>query len=325
MTGTPTVLVENHSPTDASSYATASVSPTAGHKVLVGVLSGRTDGTAGAVTGVTGAPVSGTATEVLHIASASGNLHLSIWEFTASGSAGALTINFGGTQLNCHWKVISVASAAVSSTNKGSSQGVSTATLTLPSAPATSSEVIAFYGVNSGSQTPTVGSGFTVLGTETVDSTPSNALSAEHRTGSTSQTVNFTPAGTAQNILGAVELTNTGSPPPTASHETTITRVIDNSGGVTQDVSIDYAASSNTTSVAIDDVAGGGLVVGDITVTGLVLSFTDDPARTDAIVIDVTLTGAGGTTANTVTIPPIGAPDGIRTRVWVAGSPDHWA
>lgn len=320
---TPTLLTEGTSSADATSYATASVTPTSGARVLLWVFSGRTDGAAAPATGATGAGL-GSVEVVTSQVSASGNMCVTLISAVGNGSAGAITINFGTQQLNCMWKMIEhVGASTATITNYISSQGVSTATGTLPSAPAADSYTHGVLMVNSTSQTPTVGSGYTQIGTTQTQSTPSVNNTAEYRTGSTSQTVNMTPAGTSQNVFVGVELENASSPLPVASKEITVTHVIANGGSATQDTAIDYGASTNTTSIAVDTVSGGGLVVGDIDVTGLVLSFVDDPARTDSVAIGVTLTGAGGTTADTVTVPPLGSPSGIRTRVWV--SPGEWA
>lgn len=324
MAGTPTILVEGHNTTDAASYAQAGVAAsTSGAAILIGILSGRTDGTAAAPTSVTGN--FGTATKIIDQSSASGNLRLTVWKATGNGTSTDLTISFGGaTQHNVHYKIIQVTSASVTS-NLISGQGVSTASLTLPTSPASSSVVVDFFAVNSSTQVPTVGSGFTQVGTATTDSSPSNLFAAEYRTGSTSQTAAWTPAGTSQNVSGAVELTDVAGGVPVPSKTVKVTRTIANDGTATQTAEVDYTASSNTTSIAVATVTGApGFTTGSMTVVGKVITFTDDATRTDSVIIGVTLTGGSGTTSDTVSVPPLQTPTGIRTRVWVSG-PDRWA
>lgn len=104
MTIAAATLAGNFSNTDATSYATASVTPTANRLVLIAVM-GSTLGSSAAPT------LSGNGLTYVEVASQhlgdAGN-RLSVFRaMGASPSAGAITIDFAGvTQLRCHWSVV---------------------------------------------------------------------------------------------------------------------------------------------------------------------------------------------------------------------------
>ena len=160
------------------------------------------------------------------------------------------------------------------------------------------------------------GTGFSVSGLSTQRSGTSSASTSAWAEQdfpsagtSISATATWTTAGAAKGVLVSFK-TGSTNPAPVANKTRTITQ------------RIDYSASQNTTLLSANVVSGPtGFDNADIAIAGLVATFTDDTTRTVPIVIDFTLTGAGGTVVDQVTIP-IGAPTGIVYSVLL--SPGGW-
>ena len=100
----PTVLTTGGSNSDASSYETASISPSANRVVLVCVASNDSSGGPDTPT-VSGADMTWTqvATEVYTASLRRVTIFRGV---DSTPSSGALTISFGSTQNDCHWTVI---------------------------------------------------------------------------------------------------------------------------------------------------------------------------------------------------------------------------
>ena len=112
-----TIIIENltigGSGSEASSYGTASISPTPGRVVLVGVQSESKDGSY-AIPTLSG--VNMTWTQIATISGTQGRNTLFRGLATAP-IAGAITINLGEAQFNCSWVVDEVAGCVRSGSN----------------------------------------------------------------------------------------------------------------------------------------------------------------------------------------------------------------
>ena len=172
---TGTHLTTSSSGTPATSFTTASVSPTSNNLVLIAVHSVVGSGT-GNIPTVTGAGL--TWVEVNHqYRSGVTTILITVLRGLGTVTPGALTIDFAGqTQTQCSWSVNSFANIDTSgsngsgaivqsavNTNTGTTTGLS---ITLS---AFGSANNATYGAinKSGNNAPAAGSGFTELGTDT--------------------------------------------------------------------------------------------------------------------------------------------------------------
>lgn len=110
---TATGLTSGSDTTDATSYATASISPTGNNLILACVNSRRASGT------VTDATASGNGITWVKVASiAFGVNKLIIFRgMVASPSADAITFSFSETQTQCNWQIIEFANVDTSGTN----------------------------------------------------------------------------------------------------------------------------------------------------------------------------------------------------------------
>lgn len=199
---TPTVLTEGADAADLSAYTTASVSPTPNRLILVAVSIGKTDGTDIQPTGVTG---NGITYAKVDGVSASTNTNLSLWRgMSASPTAGAITIDFGGATQHCAtWHVIEVDTVrqganganAIAQFKSAGSLTTTTPTLTLDNAIGTGGAVLAYFQANSTSATWVDGAGYTALG---VDRDRSGPVLEDHvqydLTGTTTVTATYATA-----------------------------------------------------------------------------------------------------------------------------------
>lgn len=183
------LLAASFSDTDANSYNTASISPTANSLILAAVTnfkSGTPDTPALSGNGLTwvqiGSPV--------NYDNAGTQQSLSLFRaMGASPSTGAVTIGYSGvTQLGTSWVISQFSGVDTSGTN-GSGAIVQSGTATVPAAGGTTITVnLAAFGSTdnvgfgafglSGTGPFTVGSGFTSLGT-TANTAPASASMAE--------------------------------------------------------------------------------------------------------------------------------------------------
>lgn len=122
-----TNLVTGGSATDATSYATASVTPASGILVLCGIVHERTGATPSAATSVTGASISGAVkiATVAFLTLASPTALVEIWAALGTGSAGAITFSYGvETQIGAAWAVTTVSNVDTSKGTLGVLQSV---------------------------------------------------------------------------------------------------------------------------------------------------------------------------------------------------------
>lgn len=113
----PTSLTSGTSATNSTSYATASISPTANRLVIVDVYGqALTAANAAAPSGISGAGL--TFVKLVDRANTTNGPSLSRWyAMSASPSSGALTITFANTQANALWSVYELAGAETSGSN----------------------------------------------------------------------------------------------------------------------------------------------------------------------------------------------------------------
>lgn len=176
-------LTTSGSTTDATSFATASVAPTANALVLIGVTSNVASGTANAPT-VTGAGVTFVQEDTVSLSTA----RLTVLRgLEAAPSSGALTIDFAGqTQTACCWSVIEITGTSTagtsgsdavrqSITNSGSS--ITSITATLAAFEDAAHATVGFF-QHSTNENTVVGGGFTELGDVGV-ATPNTSIFSE--------------------------------------------------------------------------------------------------------------------------------------------------
>lgn len=280
---TPTVLDDGSDTTDASSYATPSISPTGSALVLAFVVNGRTDGTSSKPTGLSGNGL--TWVEILTGTTPNGNVTGTLYRaMGASPSSGAVTISFSGTQHNCAWHVIQATNVDTSGTN-GSGAVVQAQTETpdtdqtpeiiLNNAIGSGNASLGFFVANSTSATWAPGSGYTRLGTDNAITSPTLESLVEYDvTGTT--TVNADYAQGSGKVYFGIEVAdnegvnlNVGlvSSPATAL---TIDKTISKTLGLVSDVDVALPISrsvskavglAQTTDVALPiTVDAGGAV-----------------------------------------------------------------
>jgi len=172
--GNPVSLTSDSSTTDAASYATASVSPTAGRLLLLAVASrySTTPPTIPTITTANGI----TWTQVNTIVTANGdafdNRRVTLFRAKPSSpSAGAVTIDFGGvTQLGCFWSLVEVpdthadeASCIVQSLVTSTTAGFATSQTITLAAFASSGNMAYGVKLHWTNEATTPGSGFTEI------------------------------------------------------------------------------------------------------------------------------------------------------------------
>lgn len=177
----PVLHTGSSSATAQATYTTASTTPPTGSRVLLWVASAKGSNLALSPTGVTHPSIA--MTKVLETGSPNSNVKLTLWTGVGSGMAGAFTISHSTAMDKCLWQVVSLASdvatptiaqSQVASNSLSGSQGA-----TLDAAPKTGSCVLGAFGYNS-SDAPTVGSGFTAIGTRLSQTSPVSALWSEY-------------------------------------------------------------------------------------------------------------------------------------------------
>lgn len=210
--GTPTSLLSNGSSTDATSYTTASVSPSPFALLLLFVSNGHT--TAGStlapssITGTFGSTV--TWTQIITDTESAGFIRGTwFWAKTdGSPATGTLIINFASTQTQCQWHLVSVLKADLSSpiVQSKSQQFTSTTnpSMTLNSGISTDNATFEARILNS-TTAMTPGTGYTLLGSEQGTTSPTIRSSVAYDvTGTT--TANWTTTSTANKTLFAIEV-----------------------------------------------------------------------------------------------------------------------
>jgi len=205
-------LVENFSNTDATSYATASVNVTAGDLILVAVTNskGSTPDTPSiSGVGTTFALVHATNGIVVYDAAGTQRKLTLLYGIVPSTTSGAITIGFGAnTQTGCAWSVGKAtghdASGTIVQSAKNNADGTTPLTVTLAAFASADNATYGAFAI-SGSNTPSVGTGFTELGRAT-STTPEMVIFTEWKaTNDTS--VDFSIGGTVPETGGiAIEI-----------------------------------------------------------------------------------------------------------------------
>lgn len=143
-----TGLTSGTNNTTGTSFATASITPTAGRMVYIGIENLKTGGGGfEAPSSVTGNGL--TWTQVNTIGNSAGD-NLAVYRaLAASPSAGAITITFTNSQAFCSWSVVEVAGADVGGTN-GANSVVQSATNESLSGTSLTATLSAFASTNNG-------------------------------------------------------------------------------------------------------------------------------------------------------------------------------
>jgi hypothetical protein len=213
-----TVLANAMDTVDGTSYATASITPTANRLILVFTEQRIAAGVAGGPVTPTASGNSLTYTQVATQIGpgASTNRRFTIFRaLGAAPSAGVLTISTGAeTQTHLSHVVLECSgvpttgtngSGAVvqsKTTNDGGGYGT-TATITLDAAPSNATNLTIGYGLNTGPATITAGSGYTSLATGS-ESEYGTYYMAEYK--ANAQTANMSWTGANSWFIGALEL-----------------------------------------------------------------------------------------------------------------------
>lgn len=181
-----TDLTSGGSETDASSYLTASISPTANRLVVI-TINHNTDGGSFSVNGVSGAGLTFTKINEVSMGAFS---YQSVWRaMSASPSSGQLTIDFGAnTAWNVAWSVKEFGGVDTSGTN-GSGAVVQSATGSASSASSVSATLAAFGSTDNA----TYGAAGTKTGSTSsaITSTPGTGFTEIHDLYSYDSTFNF--------------------------------------------------------------------------------------------------------------------------------------
>jgi len=186
--GAPSLLTGSSSATDSASYNTASVTPTAGALVLVLVVSGKASGLSESPTGVSQGAGGGMGalTKIGEQAVPNNNLTVTAWEGVGTGVAGVVNILHTNVMGNCAWQVIEMTSDVATPTVEQvdvfqTAALTGTQGATLSPSPDPAATVIGVLGYNAGSATtPTVGAGFTIIGTRITVNSPTIQLLSEY-------------------------------------------------------------------------------------------------------------------------------------------------
>ena len=190
--------------TDATSYATSSFAPGTNTMYILCVHAGRTDGTAATPSSISGGAT--TWTQIATIANTAGNEKTTVYKGTGTLSTGAVTINFSGAQHNCIWYVLGIKNASTTIVQSNTAVSASSGTISVALTGASSANtVIGFVSAQSTSQTITAGTGFTELGTQISNNTPSVLAECEYTSTGTTP-VSWTVSSTAQKTMVALEL-----------------------------------------------------------------------------------------------------------------------
>ena len=194
----PTLLDNVPSGTDATSYATASVSPTA-NALLVGWIWNSKASAPDAGTPGNGFAISGLWTLVQDITSPSDNARLQVWWALASGTpgSGTFSVDFGAnTQIGgiigiAEWTGFDTSTPIPQSAEDTAPAGSTSGSITLPGAlAAATSQCFAIIGVNStGAITPN-GSEIEIV--EEGHTAPNRRLQAQYEVNDTNSTWTFT-------------------------------------------------------------------------------------------------------------------------------------
>lgn len=215
----PTALLSASNATDLTVYTTASTTIQPKATVVVFVVTGKSGGLAQSPTGVTH---SGglTVTKIGEQAVPNANLVLSYWSYsnsTAAAIAGTLTITHGVIMENCAWHLIhnqsDLGAPTIRQFASSASAAAGTEGPTVASNCLTASTLLGAIGYNSGSaNTPTVGTGFTAIGTRQTVTSPTIQLMSEYDNASAPRTASFTVPIASGRAQAAIEVADGTAP-----------------------------------------------------------------------------------------------------------------
>lgn len=188
----------------ASRYTTANVTPSGG-VILLYVIAGRTDGTAGLPT-----TVSGLGTDwqlVKSMAVGSGNLQTAVYRSTGPTNSGAVTVSYASNQQHFTWQLIDTGSAAATVVQAAADTTSSTTPSVEFAQPVAMGDMLlSFLATNSSSQTTTVANNATQLGNKLVNRSPSLQQLAELQAGANQQSASFAAAGRVQKAIIGLDI-----------------------------------------------------------------------------------------------------------------------
>lgn len=200
----PTLLTEGSGTADTTSYATASITPTANRVLLAFVSSSTTNNTNTEPTTVTGNGL--TWTRVTGVSGNTNNTSSLWWAPTgATPSAGAVTFGFGVAQHNVLWKVVEVNADPAAPVAQARTHAISGANIyvTLDEEVAAGNATFGFASMNSAIVTLTPITGYTEIGTQVTETSPAIRHALEWRQSGT-VSLGFTGTGTpSKSMIGA--------------------------------------------------------------------------------------------------------------------------
>lgn len=211
MRATPRHLTHGEDPSNATSYATASISSSARRLLLLAVYN-RHATNAPVPSSVSGAGL--TWTQVTSIQHAASGARLTVYRaYATTPASGAITISFGSTQTNCSWSIeefsaVDSSSPVVQSATASGNSSAPAATLA-----AFGHERNGTYAAvgNNGVRTFTPASGYVELADVQVSGAENGHLSVEY-SGENDTTPDGTLSGSEQWAVVAIELRGTVGP-----------------------------------------------------------------------------------------------------------------
>lgn len=203
--GTPSVLTNGSSGTDATAYTTASISPAGDSRIFLFVSNGHA--TAGqAVQPTLGGTLGVTWALVGSQVSSANTIRGTLWVATippGSSLSGTIAINFSTAQSNCEWTVAQIANAGAVQQFKTLQTSGTNPSLTLDAALQSGSLVLG-YVVRNLSTAFTQGANFTLLASTTSQTAPVCAHDVEYDPPAATTTVNWvTASATVKALFGA--------------------------------------------------------------------------------------------------------------------------
>lgn len=211
------LLTSNYDNTDASSYATASVTPGANRLLLLGIANARSAATAPEPTATGNGLTWVTVVTQLH---SNNTRRVTVLRaMGASPSTGAITIDFAAdTQVGCAWILHEYTGMDTSGTNGSGAivqsvgehnAAATSATIDLASAPSASNGTSGFLAIWGANEDITPGTGFTEYG-DVNGLTPTLSFAGEFKdTGD--QTVDFSWTTSSQSTGCAIEIKVAGA------------------------------------------------------------------------------------------------------------------
>lgn len=220
---TPTALVSGSNAADLATYTTASSTIQPKSLVVVFVVSGKASNLAQSPTDLTHS--NGLAvTKIGSLPVPNTNLVLSAWSYsnsTASAIAGTVSINHAIVMDNCAWHITHYQSDVAVPTVRQNAWAATA--VTTEDGPAvtnnclSTSVMVGALGYNSGSaNTPTVGTGFTALGTRQTITSPTIQLLSEYDNTAPPRTATFTTPVSAGRSQVSIEIADGVATTPTS-------------------------------------------------------------------------------------------------------------